>query len=152
MIKQAKKWIGKKESNGTHKVIIDIYNEQLELPRGYKVKYTDSWCACFVSACAIMRGVDFPMECGCGEMVKKFQARGQWIEDDTYIPKAGDIIFYDWDDNGKGDNKGWSDHTGIVEAVKGDTITIIEGNYDNAVKRRKIKVNDRFIRGYGVIK
>ena len=152
MIKQAKKWLGYNEKDGSHKVIIDIYNEQISLPRGYKVKYTDSWCATFVSACAIMRGVDFPFECGCGEMIKKFESRGAWIEDDKYIPKANDIIFYDWQDNGKGDNKGWADHVGIVESVQGNTITVIEGNYDNAVKRRKIKVGGQYIRGYGVVK
>lgn len=151
MVKQAKKWIGVKESDGTHKGIIDTYNEHRPLPRGYKVKYTDSWCATFVSACAIKAGVDFPFECSCGKMIEKFKQRGQWIEKDTYKPKKGDIIFYDWQDTGIADNLGWSDHVGIVEKVVGKTITVIEGNYNNAVKRRKIKVNGRYIRGYGVL-
>jgi len=34
----------------------------------------------------------------------------------------------DWNDDGKGDNKGHSDHVGIVEKVSGDMITVIEGN------------------------
>ena len=64
----------------------------------------------------------------------------------------GDIIFYDWDDTGSGDNKGNPDHVGIVEKVSGSTITVIEGNKNNAVGRRTIQVNGRYIRGYGVPK
>lgn len=151
MIKQAKKWLGYKESNGTHKIIIDTYNSHRPLARGYKVQYNDQWCATFVSACAIKAKVNFPLECSCGKMIEKFQKLGKWIEDDAYKPKPGDIIFYDWQDSGKGDNRGWSDHTGIVEKVRGKTITIIEGNYKSSVKRRYIKINDKFIRGYGIM-
>lgn len=38
----ARGWIGCKESNGSHKMIIDLYNNHKPLARGYKVKYTDS--------------------------------------------------------------------------------------------------------------
>ena len=41
---------------------------------------------------------------------------------------------------------------GIVEKVEGNTITVIEGNYSNSVKRRTIAVNGKYIRGYGVPK
>ena len=34
-------WIGWSEANGKHKKIIDLYNTQKPLQRGYKVKYTD---------------------------------------------------------------------------------------------------------------
>ena len=151
VIEQAKAWIGKKESNGTHKEIIDIYNAHKPLARSYKVKYTDAWCATFVSAVAIKLGYTdiIPTECGCEEMIKKFQKVGVWIENENRTPSPGEIIFYDWDDNGIGDNKGHSDHVGIVEKVSGSTITIIEGNKNNAVERRNIAVNAKTIRGYG---
>ena len=77
---------------------------------------------------------------------------GIWIEADNYIPKPADIILYDWQDSGKGDNTGNPDHIGIVEKISGNTITVIEGNYSNAVKRRQIAVNGRYIRGYIVPK
>ena len=32
LIEQAKKWIGRKEANGTHKPIIDVYNAHKPLP------------------------------------------------------------------------------------------------------------------------
>ena len=154
VVAQARSWLGKKESDGSHKFIIDIYNNHKPLARGYKVKYTDSWCATFVSAVAIKLGFTdiIPIECGCGEQIKLWQSMGRWVEDDSYVPNPGDIIYYDWDDSGKGDNTGWSDHVGIVEKVANSVITVIEGNYSNSVKRRDIKVNGRYIRGYGVPK
>lgn len=154
IVEQAKAWIGKKESNGTHKAIIDVYNSQKPLPGGYKVKYTDSWCATFVSAVAIKVGYTniIPTECSCERMIALFKKAGIWIENENRTPQPGEIIFYDWQDSGSGDNKGWSDHVGIVEKVSGGKITVIEGNYSNAVKRRTIAVNGKTIRGYGVPK
>lgn len=147
----ARNWIGRKESNGSHREIIDVYNNHKPLARGYKVKYTDSWCATFVSACSIKANYTdiIPTECSCNQMIKGFQNLGRWTEDDGHVPHLGDIIFYDWQDNGVGDNKGSSDHVGIVEKVEGSTITVIEGNKNDAVGRRKLQVNGRYIRGFG---
>ena len=154
VVKQAQSWLGCKESNGTHKAIIDIYNSHKPLARGYKVKYTDEWCATFVSAVAIKLGYTsiIPTECSCNKMIELFKKLGAWVENETRLATAGDIIFYDWQDNGVGDNKGSAEHVGIVEKVANGTITVIEGNYNEAVKRRTIKVNGRYIRGYGVPK
>ena len=151
-IKQAVQWLGKKESDGTHKAVIDIYNAHNPLPNGYKVKYTDSWCATFVSAVAIKLGYTdiIPIECSCQRMIELFKKAGRWAENEDRTPQPGDIIFYDWEDKGTGDNQGWSDHVGIVEKVSGGKITVIEGNYSNAVKRRSIAVNGKFIRGFGI--
>jgi peptidoglycan hydrolase-like protein with peptidoglycan-binding domain len=85
-------------------------------------------------------------------MIELFKKLGSFVENDAYRPKAGDIVFYDWDDSGRGDNVGSSDHVGIVESISGNVITIIEGNYSDSVKRRTIGVNGRYIRGYGVPK
>ncbi len=154
VVEQAKAWIGCKESDGSHKKIIDIYNNHKPLARGYKVKYTDSWCAAFVSAVAIKLGYTaiIPTECSCPQMIELFKNLGAWVENDAYKPSAGDIILYDWQDSGKGDNTGTPDHIGIVEKVSGNTITIIEGNKGDAVARREIQVNGVTIRGYGVPK
>lgn len=154
VIKQAKSWLGYKESNGKHKKIIDTYNAHKPLAQGYKVKYTDEWCATFVSAVAIKLGYTdiIPTECSCQRMIERFKAKGIWVENENRTPNVADIIFYDWDDTGKGDNKGFADHVGIVEKVSKKTITVIEGNYNESVKRRKIEVNAKYIRGYGVPK
>lgn len=154
IIKAARSFLGRKESDGTHKEIIDIYNSHKPLARGYKVKYTDAWCSTFVSAVAIKMGYTdiIPTECGCQNHIELFKKIGSWIENENRIPNPGDIIFYDWEDNGTGDNMGYSDHVGIVEKVSGNTITVIEGNYNNSVARRTITVNAKGIRGYGVPK
>ena len=154
VVEQAKAWLGCNEYDGSHKQIIDVYNTHRPLPRGYAVKYTDAWCATFVSAVAVKLGYTdiIPPECGCPQMINLFQKLGAWVENDAYVPNPGDILFYDWQDTGSGDNLGSTDHVGIVEKVEGDTITIIEGNYSNSVKRRSIKVNGKYIRGYGVPK
>ena len=154
VVKQAQKWLGKKESDGSFKEIIDVYNSHTPRARGYKVKYTDEWCSTFVSAVAIKLGYTdiIPTECGCEKHVQLFKKLGSWQENESVTPKAGWVIFYDWDDSGSGDDKGNADHVGIVEKVSGNTITVIEGNYSCAVKRRTLKVNGKYIRGYGVPK
>lgn len=154
LINQAKAWIGCNESDGSHKKIIDLYNSHKPLARGYAVKYTDAWCATFVSACAIKVGFTdiIPTECGCGQFVELLKAKGVWIEDESVIPKPGYICLYDWDDNGVGNNTGWPDHIGIVESVNGSTFTVIEGNYSNSVKRRTLTVNAKYLRGFGAPK
>ena len=154
VVEQAKAWLGYNEKDGSHKKIIDVYNGHKPLARGYKVKYTDAWCATFVSAVSIQLGYTdiMPTECSCNKMIELHKKLGIWIENEDRVPNPGDILFYDWEDDGKGDNTGRSDHVGIVERVVGDTITVIEGNYKNAVTRRNIRVNGKTIRGYGVPK
>lgn len=154
IVNQAQSWIGCKESDGSHKKIIDVYNSHTPRARGYKLKHTDAWCAGFGSACAIACGATdiIPTEVSCQKQIALFKAKGLWVENDAYVPQPGDYIFYDWQDTGAGDNKGNSDHVGIVEKVVDGVITVIEGNYSNSVKRRTIKVNGKYIRGYGVPK
>jgi hypothetical protein len=108
-----------------------------------------------VSAVAIKLGYTdiIPTECSCQRMIDSFKAIGRWIENENRTPKPGDIIFYDWQDKEDYENTdcvGWSDHVGIVESVSDGIITLIEGNYDDVVKRRNLAVNGRYIRGYGV--
>ena len=154
IIAQARSWIGCKESDGSHKQIIDVYNADKPLPRGHIMSYTDFWCAAFITACAIKCGATdiIPKECSCNKMIELFKKLGCWNENDAHVPSPGDIMFYDWDDDGKGDNKGEVEHVGIVEKVSGNTITVIEGNYKKECKRRTLDIDGRYIRGYGVPK
>ncbi len=150
MVNQMLAWKGIKAGSNEHKHIIDIYNAHTPLPAGYKVKYTDNWCATTVSAAAIATGnADVvPLECSCGRLVAKAQSMGCWVEDDAYTPQPGDLILYDWDDKGAGDDHGWPEHIGCVTKVTAKTIFVIEGNNSNAVKERRITVNSKYIRGY----
>lgn len=150
IVSEAISHVGVKEGTVLHHKIIDRYNSRKPLPRGYAVKYTDAWCATFISYLAIVMGYTdiIPVECGCPQMITLAKQMGIWVEDDSYVPKPGDIVLYDWQDSGSGDNTGTADHIGIVEKVVGSTETIIEGNYQDSVKRRELAVNGRYIRGY----
>ena len=145
-----KGWLGWSEANGKHKRIIDIYNNHKPLAQGYRVKYSDEWCATAVSAVFIKAGltdIGFT-ECSCNRMIALYKAKGLWEERDSYVPKVGDIIMYDWQDNGVGDNVGSVDHVGLVAAINGTKLTIIEGNKSEAVSYRSMVVNGKYIRGY----
>lgn len=143
-------WLGYNETNGKHKTIIDIYNAHKPLARGYKVKYTDHWCATTVSAVFIKAGLTdiAPTECSCSKMIELYKAKGRWKEADNYVPAVGDILMYDWQDSGVGDNKGNPDHVGIVVSVIGKNIKVIEGNKNCAVAYRTLAVDGKYIRGY----
>ena len=145
-------WVGHNESDGSFRHIIDTYNSINPLPRSYWMSYTDAWCAATISAAAIEAGYTdiIPRECSCARMITLFQQMGRWMERDDYKPAPGDIIFYDWNDTGLGDNIGAPDHVGCVEKASGTTLTVIEGNYSNAVRHRLLLVDGRYIRGYGI--
>ena len=145
-----KGWLGWSEANGKFKRIIDTYNDHKPLAQDYKVKYTDEWCATAVSAAFIKAGltdIGFT-ECSCNRMITLYKAKGRWEERDSYVPKIGDIIMYDWQDNGVGDNVGSADHVGLVTAINGTNLTVIEGNKNKAVAYRSININGKYIRGY----
>lgn len=145
VVEQAKAWLGLKEADGSYQVILDTYNSQANLPRGYKMTTSDPWCATFVSAVALKLGYTdiIPPECSCTRMIQLLKNRQSWRE--TGLPTAGAVIFYNWDGEMTG-----ADHVGIVESVKDGRITVIEGNYEKSVKRRVIPVTYKCIRGFGV--
>ena len=152
VVATAKAWIGCKESDGSHRQIVDVYNSHRPLARGYALKYTDAWCAGFVSAVAIRLGLTdiMPTEVGVWNMIELYRKLGRWQESDSYVPKPGDVIMYAWGDSGAGDCTGGASHVGIVVACDGKTITVIEGNKNDAVGYREIAVNGRYIRGFGL--
>ena len=152
-VNYAVSYLGCKESNGSHKKIIDLYNSHKPLARGYKVQYTDAWCATYVSAMAIGIGYEdvIPLECGCSNYIDLAKEAGIGVETDSYTPDIGDIVLYDWQDGtnyATTDNRGNPDHIGIVASVTGNTLRIIEGNISNSVGYRTLQVNGRYIRGW----
>lgn len=152
VIRVAQSFLGCNEKNGSHKKIIDIYNQHKPLPRGYAVQYDDYWCATFVAAVAIIADcLDIiPMECSCAQMITLCKEKRIWQENDFYIPKMGDIVFYDWQDSGTGNCLGYPDHVGYVVEVVDDNILAIEGNINREVNYRTIRVDGINIRGYGL--
>ena len=149
-VQTAQMYSGCNEADGSHKQIIDRYNAHEPLALGYEVQYTDSWCSTFVSAMAIECSLTdiIPTECGCERHIGLFQEIGRWVEDDNAIPLPGDLIFYDWDQDGRGEARGWSDHVGIVVGTKWPFIKVIEGNKDDSVSYRILLLGNEKIRGY----
>lgn len=155
LVQTARKYLGCRESDGSHRKIIDIYNGIRPLPRSWKMPYSgqnSAWCATFVSAMAKLCGMldIIPAECSCYFQLEAFRSAGRWMERDDYKPQPGDVIYYDWGDTGAGDCTGAPDHVGIVESCASGLITVIEGNLSDSVAKRTIVVGARYIRGYGL--
>lgn len=142
---------GAKESDGSHRTIVNLYNTIRPLPAGYRLKDTDAWCAAFVSAAAEacdLTDIIFP-ECSCDRMIALYKKAGRWQENDAYAnAQMGDLVMYDWQDSGSGDNTGSSDHVGVVVTKNGSKYRIIEGNMSDSVGYREITVNAKYIRGF----
>ena len=144
------KYVGITEGSEQHKEILKIFNDSGLCTR-YKMSVGDPWCATATSTAFIATGLSgiFPcVECSCESMINLAITAGIWIENDAYVPDTGDVILYDWNDNGVGDCTGWSDHVGIVISCDGSTIKVIEGNKSNTVGYRDIAVNGKYIRGF----
>lgn len=150
VIAAARSFLGFNEADGSHRSIIDLYNSIRPLPRGYAMKYTDPWCAAFVSAVAQKCGLTSVIlpECACEQMIALYKKRGGWIEDDSTVPRPGDLIMFDWQDGGQGDALGSADHVGIICQVSGSRLLVIEGNAGDAVGYRELYANAQYIRGY----
>ena len=157
VVNQMLEWEHYSEQNGKFKVIIDGYNSYLPTAvkagcANYAVKYSDEWCATAASYAYIACGIGhlFPVECSCPRMITLAKKMGIWQENDGYVPDPADAVLYDWEDSGSGENTGTPDHIGIVISVdksKG-TFVVMEGNKNEAVGRRTMNVNGRYIRGF----
>lgn len=138
--KIALKYVGTKEGTSKHHSIIDGYNKHcLPLPRDYKVKYTDPWCATFVSYILYLgKAKNPPYECSAFYMMEKAKKNKQIVKN----PKVNDIIIYDW----KNDNT--INHVGIIFEIVGNNLYVVEGNKSNEVGTRIINKNSPDIECY----
>ena len=150
LIEAMQSFEGAKTGNAKHLEILNLYNSVKPLPRGVKMVTSYAWCAATVSAAIVKAKLynELPRECSCGKLIELFKQKGMWVENDAFVPTVGDLIFYDWDDNGVGDCAEGHDHVGMVEKVENGKITVMEGNKGGAFGRRTIAVNGRYIRGF----
>ena len=103
------------------------------------------WCAIFVSWCANESGqlnISIPKFSRVEDGIQWYKNKNQW-KDRNYTPKAGDLIFFDWESDGD------PDHVGIVEKVDDNYVYTIEGNSSNECKIKKYSINSKKIYGYG---
>ena len=154
IVNTAVRYNGMPFNGGSHRTLIDEFNKHK--PDGWAMTYNANFCAACASAVAYLCGVGdaYPCSANVGTIVAKAQKMGIWVENDAYIPSAGDWIVYAWDDSGRGDNTTGASHVGIVVSAGGGYINVFEFNIHNnhSTGYRKIPINGRFIRGFVVPK
>lgn len=116
------------------------------------------WCAMFVAWCANQTDVKYkskvmntavPKQAGCTGSMNWFKNNGLYkTRSSGYVPKRGDLIYFDW-------NPGTGlDHIGIVTGTSVSSgvtyVNTVEGNTSNMVNTRKYKLSSSSIIGYGV--
>jgi len=144
---------------GGNQAIVEVALTQLGNEGGqpywswYSFDSRVEWCACFVSWCADQCGYlesgIIPKFAGCVNGSNWFKGNGQW-QDRNYEPQAGDIIFYDWENDGE------TDHVGIVEKCENGIVYTVEGNTSDTahpngdvVAQHSFPVGSSSIYGYG---
>ena len=145
----AQSYLGVEMGSAEHKKIVDAYNSVNPKPVGYTAKYSDDWCDIFVTTVFQQAGLSslIGRECGVQRHIGIMQQKGIW--QGKVLPKAGDVITFDWDGGG------FADHIGIVESVKDGVVTTIEGNSspytssgNTKVNRKTYNWNASYIKGY----
>ncbi len=118
---------------------------------GHGFEYED-WCAMFISFCLNYANVPvdlMPQDSGVITWMHKLQNMELYRYGREYLPKSGDLVFFDYDLDGQGD------HVGIVNSVfmKDDVALIetIEGNHTRTVEKFAYPRQSLEIMGYGVM-
>ena len=121
------------------------------------------WCTEFVVYCTIKTKAQFtggeignwyPIKNTSGRCVRWYRNNNSFFRPDGFIPRAGDLMFFD------AAQEGDSDHTALVTGVEYDEtenayyILTIEGNIpgdrpSNRIRSRRIRWDDKTIYGYG---
>ena len=108
------------------------------------VPQNQPWCGTFVNWCFLTAfGYDigsrltFGGSAACSAAADLYKAAGAWV----HFPEVGDQSFYL---SGGGIN-----HTGIVVAVEGSTITAVEGNYSDKVSSVRHNIGASDVAGFG---
>ena len=141
-------------TNSENYKLVDIAKQQVgnkgggKFWRWYGFDKRVAWCAIFVSWVANEVGelnVNIPRFALVSDGVNWYKQNNRW-KDNDYNPKAGDIIFFDWEKDEK------VNHVGIVVSVDKDKIYTVEGNSINdQCLERHYQINEDIIYGYGVI-
>ena len=106
-----------------------------------------NWCAIFVSWCANESGMlddsSVPKFSLCTDGENWYKKNNRW-KDKSYVPMTGNIIFFDWQQDGH------TDHVGIVEKVENGKVFTVEGNSKDEVREKSYNLSSKSIYGYGI--
>ena len=118
---------------------------------GHGFEYED-WCAMFISFCLYYTKVPaelMPLDSGVITWMHKLQNMDLFRSGREYLPKSGDLVFFDYNLDGQGD------HVGIVNCVfvenDVEMIETIEGNHTCTVEKFTYPRQSLEIMGYGVM-
>lgn len=91
------------------------------------IKFPAAWCMAFVQTCFLESGRKLPLKTG-GVLA----LYGASLKYKVASPAPGDVMIMRF--------KGGKGHTGIVESVNGDKVTVIEGNSNDEHSREGYEV------------
>ena len=119
--------------------LCDYYNDNcvqlVDKSRYYKIKYSDNWCAMFMSVCAHKAGLEpFVYEVSVLKMMDKALKNGTYNNVFDTV-KVGDMILYNWGVDYV------PDHIGLVIAKNITHVVVVEGNYKGSVGVRVVERN-----------
>ena len=160
----AESQLGYRESKDNFRVAgKDETNGYTRYGAWYGDPYGD-WCAMFASFCIDYAGVkNFPLDSSCGSWIAALSDEnvGRYYAADTYTPRPGDLVFFDWDAAVHVKEASVAaeraDHVGIVcqwqeaSGNKPAQITTVEGNMGDCVCCRAYNADDIKILGYGAL-
>jgi hypothetical protein len=112
-----------------------------------------AWCGIFVSYCYAMAGYQLPRIgflkgfAGCQTAVAYFRKMKQIVTE----PQVGDIVFFDWNGDGRYDHtgifNGWKDKgNGIFFTIEGNTSLTNQSNGGEVMSRTRQNINVLFAR------
>ena len=112
------------------------------------VSLSADWCDIFLAWVANEVGVlnvNYPNVLGTGNIKRWFESKDRYKKKNSYTPKPGDIVFFQFDDDES------VDHVGMVEYVdKNGKIHTIEGNTINNKVERKVRSLSQIF-GFGIV-
>lgn len=148
VIEIGKKYIGIKD----HSELVDYYNANcislVKPNRRYKMKYSDDWCAMFVSVLAHKSGLsrkDFPYEVSVYYQWQRANEMNITAHDPQLL-RVGDLVVYSWTNRTTRFN-----HVGMIADIENDSLHVLEGNYKKTVGIRKISKSSISIHGFILI-
>lgn len=107
-----------------------------------------NWSAMFASFClhyAEHPAYETLKNSGPETMRLQAEAALCYVAREAYTPVAGDLVFLDRDGNGT------AEAVAVVAALDGDVVTIVEGDYEDAVAKLTVEVSDPEILGWAVL-
>ena len=107
-----------------------------------------AWCACYISWVEdkvgyLSEGIA-PKFSLVSDGADWFKSNDKWIEAGE-TPAAGDLIFFDWEQDGV------LDHVGIVTRAVDGKVFSVEGNSSDRCRLKRYYTGDKVIAGYGHI-